>query len=271
MKQQQTQDASLLNSPMYYVKMPLVQYELNVRGLTVRDEDLLKGSATSPKKMSDTLNHIMYDCMEPAMKTGESAPFPTYNAFINGITPSDRDALLFGIIMASYDAEHDMSIQCGSCNTKSTETINLASLLKVDAYTGSTPLLSKRPKIQYPEYGWTVSLKQPTLADEIKILSSSKGDSAPEHQYLIVDNIETTAVDDAGNTIPIVVSNPIELYGLFATKPAKVRKRLIKEWKTSFGDYGITALFEGMCSNCGTPISINISPLAHLFFLVAHA
>ena len=61
MKQQQTQDASLLNSPMYYVKMPLVQYELNVRGLTVRDEDLLKGSATSPKKMSDTLNHIMYD------------------------------------------------------------------------------------------------------------------------------------------------------------------------------------------------------------------
>jgi len=258
-------------APMYFVKLPLVQHEFNVRGLTVRDEDILKGSATSPKKMSDTLNHLMYDCIESSMKTGENAPFPTFTAFVNGITPSDRDALLFGIIMASYDVEHDMSIQCGSCNTKTTEMINLASLLKVDMYAGDVPILTKHPILQYPEYGWTVFLKQPTLADEIKILSSSKGDSAPEHQYLIVDHIEATAKDDAGNTIPIVMTNPLEIYGAFASKPAKVRKRLIKEWKEAFGEHGITASFEGLCPNCGNPLQISISPLAHLFFLVAHA
>ena len=256
--------------PKYQVILPHTLHELHVRGLSIEEEDVLKSSMTSPKMMYENLTNVIFSCIDDEDK--KKAGFKDVRTFMSLITPSDRDALLMGIVIQSYDDIQDLYVTCSSCGKNFTEKSNMVENIDMTPYDNlETPILNLKPQVQIPEYGWTVYLKQPTLLDETNLIGKNKQNTALSNaaNYIIVDRIEFNAVNAKNTEVRDACSNTLEIYGMICKKPVKVRKTIMTKWNEIFGKYGIKISHTCTCTSCGNEITNHINPISHVFFLVA--
>ena len=239
------------NEYRYLVGLPLVGGTVHVRGLLVGEEDKIKSSVTSQKHLYDTLFRTVYDCIDPESKAKR---FKTYEEFLSNMTPPDRDSLLFGIIIQSYDDTNEVSMTCSSCSHQFPYQFNIPSSMDIKPYDGEEPILNKRVSLEFPEYNWKMILKQPTLKDEYMTLAGNRENKSLVNSgaYIIVDSLEFEVTNDLKKPNGRATMHlPFEIYGAISQKPAKVRKKIFKEWNDVFGNYGISCMAETICPSCG--------------------
>lgn len=276
----------------YYVKLPLTGYEAHVRGLLIKEEDLIKSNSTTPKYTYETICQMIYNCTqfvvnEPEMidvkdadgkvvqQTQVVSPLSTYNGFMRNIPPADRDALLWGIIVKTYDEEHTVSMVCDNCKQRFDAKFNIPQLMDVKMYQGEEAIMNKEVVLEIPEYKWTIHMKQPSIKDELDILSynatNSKLTAATEYNMITKLETRITKVLENGASKDnelYVVSTPLEIYSMICEKPAKLRKKIFDCWNKNFGDCGVTVMFECQCPSCRNTIKQRVVPMAHLFQMV---
>lgn len=256
--------------PGYSVVLPHSKMELTIRGLSVGEEDNIRGCMTSPKRIFNTLFHTLYSCILTADKEKYKDQLSTYELFIKNVSTTDRDALLFGLIGATYDTKNETSLTCGTCKTQFKDMCDIEAIQKI-TIADRDNILSERPVLEIPDLGWKVILKIPTLANELGTLTSDsngKPTNSNTAAWIFVDSIQITAKSDRGDSIPHIADNPAEIYGIIQSVPAKYGKMIKKEWIKHFGDFGIRAIFETVCPSCNSEVAIEVNPLNHFFVLV---
>lgn len=266
----------------YLVKLPLTRYDAHVRGLLVEDEVFIRSQTTTPKFMLESICRLIYKCTKFEMPVDDSGklcenPFSTFEDFMRNIPDRDRDALLWGIIIKSYDEVHDISLTCDNCKAKFEKKVNIPQMMQIKSYTGKEPIMSKEVVLEMPEYDWKIHMKQPAINDELAILNynaaNTKLMSAAEYNMITKIETKMKITNDAGieskEPVPYIAQNPIEIYDLISKKPAKVRKKIMKAWDENFGDFGVTVEFENICPSCRNVITTRLIPMGHLFSCLA--
>ena len=253
----------------YFVRLPHSGYEFNVRGLTVEEEDTIKSSNSSTKRVAETIMKVLYNCISNDVKTKDH-PFATYESFIRNISQSDRDTIALAVIEQTYESTHDMNIRCAKCGKSFTESVCLPDCITYKHYMGKTPILQKRHVLNFPDLRWKMYLKIPTVADELKTLNTNQmsGDLQKSADYIFIDKIEYTMKVDTGQFVEDSINNCAQIYGMIKGQPAIIRKRIEKEYEKFRGDYGVTGAYDTVCKYCENPITVTIVPISHFLFLV---
>lgn len=268
------QDLATEGQKNYFVKLPHSGYEFDVRGLLVREEDEIKSSNTSTKRAAETIMKTLYNCISDDIKTKDH-PFGRFETFCKSISLADRDAICLAVIEKTYESTHEMNIRCPRCGKSFDETICLPQCMHYKFYDGKVPILERRQVLEFPNIDgkgnhWTMYLKIPTLADELKTLSVNEkvDDLQRASEYIFVDRLDYSSKDNLGRTFNDSISNYIQIYGMIKEKPAIIRKRILKEFETFAGDWGVRGSYETTCKSCDSPITVNIVPISHFLYLV---
>lgn len=260
----------------YFVRLPHSQYEFDVRGLLVKEEDEIKSSNTSTKRAATTIMKVLYNCISNDIKTPDH-PFGTFEGFCRSISQADRDTIAMAVIEKTYESTHEMTVRCPRCNQSFDELISLNECMHYKYYTGEGNILDKRQVLKFPDINWTMYLKIPTLADELKTLNSNEQveDLQRASEYIFVDKIDYVDTNERGQKLEESVTNYARIYTLIKNRPAIIRKRIFKEYDNFKKDprdgkeYGVTGKFETTCKYCDSPITMNIVPISHFLSLLS--
>lgn len=259
-----------------FVRLPHSKFEFDVRGLLVKEEDEIKSSNTSTKRAATTIMKKLYDCISSDIKSPDH-PFGTFEGFCKSISQADRDTIAMAVIEKTYESSHEMTVKCPRCGETFDELISLPQCMTYKYYTGDGSILDRRQIIEFPDIKWKMYLKIPTLWDELKTLNTNEHveDLQRAAEYIFIDKIEYTDINDRGQILEDVVDNYARIYAMIKNKPAIIRKRIFKEYENFRKDpkdgkeYGVTGKHETTCKYCDSPITVNIVPISHFLQLVS--
>jgi hypothetical protein len=247
--------------PTYEVITPHTNKSYKVRGMTVQEEEKLKGSLNTPLKITDHLNKTIYKLIVDKPEGIEN-----YNDFLKNTTLRDRDALLFGIYHTTYEEIRNYEIVCSNCENKFPVTINASDTFNINMYPGDDILSHNKIIDMKVAKGVRAVIKQPTLYDEmqsINQLSSRPGINMDIiSEILIIDKFIQEVVDSKKNIEYIDKSEIIDAY---LSLPARDKRIIYNEYKDEYGDYGIELKMKTFCPKCGNEDDSNIDLVENFF------
>ncbi|MCK5019912.1 MAG: hypothetical protein KAS32_22850, partial [Candidatus Peribacteraceae bacterium] len=119
--------------PTYTVTCPQTGFVFDVRSLNVAEVSNVKTSLTVPAKAASLINKAIWDVLE-------SKPdfIKTFDDFKKAVTLRDREALLYGLYVATFDDEVEFEVGCSTCGVKQPPLKTLMSnLFKINLYPSS--------------------------------------------------------------------------------------------------------------------------------------
>lgn len=253
--------------PVYEVITPHTNHSFTIRSMTVDQESVIKESSVSPVKLDTIISQTIFDCIE-----NKKAPFNTLEGFEKNLTYRDREALIFGLIIASYGETQKYNYKCPNCEKEFEVEINLAENADVKIYDGSEDLINKEVTIDLPVSKYKAVVKLPSLF-ESKALYNIKGvdksviDKMSEYNIvkrLIVPGYET---DKTGEKIEknYVIDKLIEIYSTIKSLPARDRKAIQNAVIDMYGKYRLAINIPTTCPNCGHEFETNLDVTQELF------
>ena len=270
--------------PTYEVITPHSKLHLTVRSLTVAQEERLRESALTAAKATALLNQTVYECI-----TEKEPPLDTIYNFERNVSIIDREALLYGILVASYGEEQDFTINCSACDFQYTVKENITENVDIRLYEGRESLIAKTVDVTLPISKYKAVLCLPTLKDE-REFATSKGISQEilrrADSYIIIrelhipqkqivtkqkpeENIEneSSTNNSEDDKKYLVVKNVFEIYSYLRNLPSRDKIAIRKAWNEAYGNYGINLYVRGTCPNCGKSEENPVSLIAELFRL----
>lgn len=260
--------------PTFEVVTPHSGLNLTVRSLSVSQEERLKESSLSPAKATALLNQIIYECV-----TEKNKPIENLFNFEKNISLVDREAIVYGILVASYGEEQEFNITCSSCGHMYEIKENITENVEMKMYEGKENLITKNEEVELPISKFKAVLCLPTLYDE-REFATSKGVSQDilrkADSYIIVKELHALKkrektpdgkVDEDEDKKYLVVKNVFEIYSFMRNMPARDKTAIRKAWNDAYGDYGLRLKVRGVCPNCGRPEEFPVSLMAELFRL----
>lgn len=254
--------------PTYEVITPHSGLSLTVRSLSVSQEERLKESSLTPARATALLNQIIYECI-----TEKNPPIDNLFNFEKNISLVDREAIVYGILIASYGEEHEFNITCSSCGHVYEIKENITENVEIKPYTGNENLITKYVEVELPVSKYKAVLCLPTLHDE-REFASSKGVSQEilrkADSYIIVKELHAlkkSESDDDKEKKYLIIKNVFEIYSFMRNMPARDKIAIRKAWNEAYGDYGLRLKVRGVCPNCGRPEEFPVSLMAELFRL----
>lgn len=252
--------------PKFEVITPHTQYHIPMRSMLVEQEEMLKTSSLNPAKTIEMINHVVYDCMAEHVP-----PFETYEAFERNITMADREALVYGLIIATYGEVQEFTFQCPRCGKGANRKVNMTEPVVIKLYEGVERLLEKNPEIELPVSGAKAVLQLPTLLTE-RVFANSKGVGEDvmrkADDYIIVKKLLLPSADQAnsdGSPVWFEINTVFEIYSYMRRMPAGDRKFLYQEWARYFGDFGLTLNVPHICPQCDTRTEMYVNMIQELF------
>lgn len=254
--------------PVYEVVTPHTNHSFTIRSMTVDQESVIKESSVSPVKLDTIISQTIFDCIE-----NKEPPFNTLEGFEKNLTYRDREALIFGLIVASYGETQKYSYKCPNCDKEFDVDINLGENTDVKIYNGGEDLINKEVTIDLPVSKYKAVVKLPSLF-ESKALYNIKGvdksviDKMSEYNIvkkLIVPGYE---IDTAtGNKIEkeYVIDKLIEIYSTIRKLPAKDRKAIQNAVVDMYGKYKLTIEVPTVCPSCGHEFTTSLDVTQELF------
>ena len=247
--------------PEYEVITPHTKQSFTLRSLNVSEEEHLKGSLVTPSKIADHLNSCIFQAV---IKKPEG--IQNLDSFLRGLTLKDRDALLYGLYHITYEEIRNYKVRCSSCSNEYEVTVQASSTFNFNPYPGDD-ILKERASFELPKTkGVIVSLKQPTLYDEmlgIKSLGHRPGVTLELiTETLIIEKFEQ---DVPERKEPIVYKDRVDVIDAYMALPAKDKREIFKQYTEKFGKYGIDLKMQSNCSSCGHEDVHNID-LVESFF-----
>lgn len=255
--------------PVFEVITPHTNYHLKVRSLTVAQEEMLKTSAVSTLNMISLINQVVFECIQEKPEA-----IATLDTFERGLTVTDRETILYGMLIASYGENQKFTIQCPSCGNIYDVDGSLTDNAEIKLYEGKEELLKKNTTITLPISKYKAVLTIPTIRDE-KSFTASKGISQDvvkkADSYLICKELQapssTTKENGEVDVKYFSIDNIFEIYAKMRELPARDRKTLTDSWTENYGSYGVTVKIPALCPVCTTRTESTLSMLGELFRL----
>lgn len=233
--------------PEYEVITPQTKKSFTLRSLNVSEEENLKGSLVTPNKVSDHLNSCIYSAIikKPDEITG-------LDSFLRSVTLKDRDALLYGLYHITYEEIRNYRVKCSECSSDYTVTVQASSTFNFNSYPGDN-ILSEKVTFELPlTKGVFVTIKQPTLFDEmmgIKELGNRPGSTLDIiTETLVIEKFEQDVQD---RKEPLVYKERIDVIDAYLSLPAKDKREIFKQYLDRFGSYGVELKMQSNCTSCG--------------------
>lgn len=247
--------------PEYEVITPQTKQSFTLRSLNVSEEEHLKASLVTPNKVADHLNSCLFSAV---VKRPEG--ITTLDSFLKNTTLKDRDALLYGLYHITYEEIRNYKVQCSNCSNEYNVTVQASSTFNFNPYPGEN-ILKERIDFELPvTKGVRVTLKQPTLFDEmtgIKSLGSRPGSTLELiTETLIIDKFYQ---DIPERKEPIVYDDRVDIIDAYMSLPARDKRMIFQEYTEKLGQYGIDLKMKSNCTNCGNEDVHNID-LVESFF-----
>lgn len=260
-----------------YIKLPVSGYEAHVRGLKIKEEDMLRSNSSTPKNMYDALHEVLFKCTRFITNEDSqyASPFKNVDDLKRKMCMADRDALVWALISQTYGNEHNVWVTCPNCGKGFEAEFNISNSMTVTPYTGAEPYLDKVNILEIPELKWKLYLKLPRLVDEERSLKQNENNRklANASVYSFVDKLEVMmdAVLDNGmktkNNIA-VYNTPIEIYSVICEKPVKYKDKIFNYYFKEFPYYGTDVNLEAKCPSCDNELKQNMSACPHMFRMV---
>jgi hypothetical protein len=247
--------------PEYEVITPQTKQSFTLRSLSVSEEERLKGSLVTPSKIADHLNSCIF---QSVVKKPEGVTDLT--SFLKSLTLKDRDALLYGLYHITYEEIRNYKVKCRACSNEYEITVQASSTFNFNPYPGDD-ILSERDVFELPiTKGVMVTLKQPTLFDEmigIKNLASRPGTQLDTiTETLIIEKFEQ---DVAEKKEPIVYDDRIDIMDAYMSISARDKREIFRRYTEKFGKYGVDLKMKSNCTSCGNEDLFDID-LVESFF-----
>ena len=247
--------------PEYEVITPQTKQSYTLRSLSVQEEEKLKGSLITPTKVAEHLNGCIFNSL--ATKPEEVTDL---DSFLRNVTLKDRDALLYGLYHITYEEIRNYQVKCTSCGTDYSVTIQASSTFNFNPYPGEN-ILTDKIKVELPiSKGVFVTIKQPTLMDEIvsiKQLGNRPGSTLELiTETLIIDRFEQ---DVPEKKEPIVYDDRVDVIDAYLSLPARDKRAIYKAYDERFGLFGIDLKMQSNCTSCGNQDHYDID-LVESFF-----
>lgn len=256
--------------PVMDMVTPHTKHHIRLRSMSVAQEEALKASPVAASKLVNMLNHVVYDCV-----VEREDPFNTFEGFEHALSITDREAVLFTLLLVSYGDEQEFASTCPTCGKNFESKAKLTENAEIKCYDGKERLLQKKVTVELPISKYKATLILPTLSDE-RVFSMSRGVSAEvlrkANDYIIVKDMQipTEATPNAEGEVKeryITIDNTFEIYSMMSKLPARDRKFIQKEWTTNFGEYGVTVRIPTVCPHCTAQADISVNLLTELFRL----
>lgn len=255
-------------APVFEVITPMTKRSFLIRSLTVGQEESLKGSALATStQMVSAINNILYECIQNSDKG-------SFDEFCRSITLSDREALMYGLLVASYGDEQRFNLQCGNCGEEFKEKISLSNAFKIKFWEGNKSVLETQIEQTLPVSNWKVEIGVPTVYDEFALMKSQGLSTAVISKmdfYMIVKKLIYITVqpgkDGVEKEIPSELKSIVDIYSKVKQLYAKDRKVIKDTWQDNFADYTVSVKEDKACPACGTPTSVEVNFLRELFRL----
>lgn len=247
--------------PEYEVITPQTKQSFTLRSLNVSEEESLKGSLVTPNKIADHLNSCIYQSL---VKRPDS--ITNLDSFLRNTTLKDRDALLYGLYHITYEEIRNYKLKCEKCSNEYDITIQASSTFNFNQYPGEN-ILNERISFELPiSKGVFVTLKQPTLFDEmtgIKTLGTRPGSTLDIiTETLIIEKFEQDIVDTKE---PKVYDDRIDIIDAYFSLPARDKREIFKQYTEKLGQYGVVLKMKSNCTSCGYE-SVHELDLVESFF-----
>jgi len=233
--------------PEYEVITPQTKKSFTLRSLNVSEEERLKGSLVTPSKIADHLNTCIFQSL---IKKPDD--ITDLNSFLKRTTLKDRDALLYGLYHITYEEIRNYQVKCRACSHEYAVTVQASSTFNFNSYPGDD-ILEKTLTFELPvTKGVFVTLKQPTLFDEmvtVKNFGSRPGLTLELlTETLIIDKFEQ---DITERKEPIVYNDKIDIIDAYLSISARDKREIFKQYTDQFGQYGVELKMKTNCTSCG--------------------
>jgi len=253
------------------VLLPCANTKVTVSGTYFNDEcDLYSNVATSKSSKIRILSSMAYSKIISPPKE-----IDTYEKFLDLCTIEDTDAVLLGILGASFGNLYDNTQYCPYCGFLNEHTINFSSALKMNVYEGKKfSIVTKEvlEKLENMENDVYALLKYPTLNEAIRteelLETTGKGGVVTSPNFIkIVEYLkEFRFVTNSGGETKI--NKEKDHMSFFATMRAMQsinRKQLIRVINKEFSEYNISLNTEISCKSCKKKFEDSVKP-TQLFF-----
>jgi hypothetical protein len=247
--------------PEYEVITPQTKQSFTLRSLSVQEEEKLKGSLVTPTKIAEHLNNCIFTSLASKPEGIEDL-----DSFLRSVTLKDRDALLYGLYHVTYEEIRNYQVRCTACANEYAVTVQASSTFNFNAYPGDN-IIKDKEKVELPiSKGVFVTVKQPTLFDEISGINQlgNRPGSTIEliTETLIIDKFEQ---DVPEKKEPIEYSDRVDVIDAYLSLPARDKRAIYAAYEKAFGDYGINLRMQSNCNSCGNQDEYDID-LVESFF-----
>jgi len=249
--------------PEYEVITPQTGLSYHVRSLNVQEEERLKASFLTPKKANDHLNKCIFDS---CVKKPEE--IKNYDSWLKQTTLKDRDALLYGLYHITYEDIRNYDVTCASCQKNYSVTVKASETFNFNPYSGKKAILEKKKDTEMPvTKGVFVTLRQPTLWDEVMALKTSTGEGSLDilTETLIIEKFYQTRPEGGDS---VVYSGREDIIDAYRSLAARDKRHIYKTYRDEFGKYGIELKMLTSCTQCGAEDLINIDLVGNFFRMV---
>lgn len=254
--------------PVYDVIVPQTLLSFSVRSMTVQEEERLKSSLVVPTRITEHLNRCIFDLI---VKKPEE--IKDYKTFERLTTPRDREALLFGVYHVSYGDLRNYDVSCKTCEKTYPVSLDIANTFNITPYSGKE-ILKKRIKVLLKVFKGVVAIiKQPSLADELAMLSAFGG--SPDKADVVADIVciesfkqELVKKKDGGEVDPILVTEKSDILDAFMTLNPRDRRLISDKYDENFGKYRIELKMKSFCPFCKSEQESNIDIVQQFFRMV---
>jgi len=249
--------------PEYEVITPQTNLSYHVRSLNVQEEERLKASFLTPTKANDHLNKCIYDSF---VKRPDE--IKDYDTWLKQTTLKDRDALLYGLYHITYEDIRNYDVTCGKCTKSYSVTVKASETFNVKQYPDGD-IIGKEFDFELPVSKTVfVTIKQPTLWDEIMTLKTQRSGSDDLDIFtetLILSKFYQTP-EEGGDSI--IYSEREDIIDAYRSLPSKDKRFIYAEYRKKFGQYGIDLNMLSICQHCGSEELINIDLVGNFFRMV---
>lgn len=256
--------------PEYEVITPQGMKSYTLRSMKVSDEQNLKGSMITPSKIARHLAECIWDCL-----VKKPDDIKTFDDFISKTTMKDRDALLFGLYVATYKDVQGYTITCDECGFTNKVKIDVSKWFTAKTWLERdngdqkfTPVLDYRPEARLDIFNSVrFLLKSPTIKDEIQVAESNAFASEEMSQLkMTLSMVDCVKIDPSkeqpeGETY----SEMDNIVAIYNSIPAPDRKIIEKKYDEEFGQYQINVKGKLRCTKCQKEKDVTIDITSQFF------
>jgi len=253
--------------PEYEVITPQGNKSYTVRTMTVADEEKLKGSMITPAKVARHLAEVIWDCI-----VKKPDDIKTFDDFISTTTMKDRDALLYGLYVATYKNIQNYRVECDNPECGHTNLIKIDVEKSIKGTFWDTEkkgsVLDYRHPVPLKIFeGVSAILKSPTIKDEISVSEANTFATQQMTQMQMTLAMIEKFVEAPSEVKPTgeEYSDRDNILTAYNSLPSPDRKLIDDAFEKVFNECQIKVVAKMKCSRCQKEQDVEVDMTSQFF------